>query len=112
MSVNNLEQCKRFTELNLGTVATLAGLNHDGVAESEENHVVVYPNPAKDKVTILADDELQNVTVTNLLGQTLSHYPTQGVTQLVIDTNPYPSGVYLLKISTKKGTTTRRLVVW
>ena len=52
LSVNNLEQCKRFTELNLGTVAILAGLNHDGVAESEENHVVVYPNPAKDKVRL------------------------------------------------------------
>ena len=112
LSVNNLEQCKRFTELNLGTVATLAGLNHDGVAESEENHVVVYPNPAKDKVTLLADDDLQSVVVTNLLGQTVSHYPVQGINQLVIDTNPYPSGVYLLKISTQKGTATRRLVVW
>ena len=112
VSVNNLEQCKRFTELNLGTVATLAGPNHNGVAESEENHVVVYPNPTKDMVTIITDNELQSVTVTNLLGQTLSHYPTQGVTQLVIDINPYPSGIYLLKISTKKGTATRRLVVW
>ena len=112
VSVNNLEQCKRFTELNLGTVATLAGPNHNGVAESEENRVVVYPNPAKDKVTILADDVLQNVVVANLLGQTISQYPVQGDTQLVIDTNPYPSRIYLLKISTKKGTATRRLVVW
>ena len=111
-SVNNLEQCKRFTELNLGTVATLAGLNHDGIAESVENHVVVYPNPAKDKVTLLADDELQSVVVTNLLGQTVSQYPLQGTKQFVIDINSYPSGVYLLKISTKKGTATRRLVVW
>jgi hypothetical protein len=112
LSVNNLEQCKRFTELNLGTVAMLAGLNHDGVAETEETHVVVYPNPTKDKVTILADDELQSVIIVNLLGQTIDQYPMQGVTQLAIDTNSYPSGVYLLKISTKKGTATRRLVVW
>ena len=112
LSVNNLEQCKRFTELNLGTVATLAGLNHDGMAESEETRMVVYPNPAKDNVTLLTDDELQSVVVTNLLGQTVSYYQVQGSDQFVIDTNLYPSGVYLLKINTKKGTATRRLVVW
>lgn len=112
LSVNNLEQSKRFTELNLGLVATLAGINGYTVPENEVVKVAVYPNPAKESVTVLADDELQSIVVANLLGQTLSHYPTQGGTQLVIDTNSYPSGVYLLKISTKQGIATRRLVVW
>ena len=112
LSVNNLEQSKRFTELNLGLVATLADINHDGVAESEENRVAVYPNPAKDNVTILADEEIQSVVVTNLLGQTFDQFPGRGTSQFVIDTNSYPSGIYLLKINTKKGTATRRLVVW
>ncbi len=111
VSVNNLEQCKRFTELNLGTVATLAGLNHDGVAETILPQVAVYPNPARASVTILADDELQHVAVVNLIGQTLFQKEAQG-NQFVLDTDAYPSGVYLLKISTKKGTATRRLVVW
>ena len=112
LSVNNLEQSKRFTELNLGLVATLAGLNHDGTVETETVNVALFPNPAKEAVTILAEDELQSVVVANLLGQTLGQYPMQGVTRFVIDTNPYPSGVYLVKINTKKGTATRRLVVW
>ena len=112
LSVNNLEQSKRFTELNLGLVATLAGINNYDVPENETVKVALYPNPAKDAVTILAEEELQNIVVTNILGQTLSHYPAHGVTQLVIDTNPYPSGVYLLKINTKKGTAIQRLVVW
>ena len=112
LSVNNLEQSKRFTELNLGLVATLADINHDGVAESEENRVAVYPNPAKDNVTILADEEIQSVVVTNLLGQTFDQFPGRGTSHFVIDTNSYPSGIYLLKINTKKGTATRRLVVW
>lgn len=111
VSVNNLEQCKRFTELNLGTVATLAGLNHDGVEETILPQVAVYPNPARASVTILADDGLQHVTVVNLIGQTLSQKEAQG-NQFVLDTDAYPSGIYVLKISTKKGTTTRRLVVW
>ena len=111
-SVNSLEQSKRFTELNLGLVATLAGINHDGFAEPEENRMVVYPNPTKDHVTILTEEDIQHIAVVNLMGQTISQYSLQGVTQFAIDTNPYPSGVYLLKISTKKGTSAHRLVVW
>ena len=112
LSVNNLEQSKRFTELNLGTFAILAGLNHHGVGETEETHVALYPNPAKESVTILAEDEIQSVVVTNLLGQTMSQYLVQGISQFVIDTEPYPSGIYLLRISTKKGSAIQRLVVW
>ena len=77
-----------------------------------DSSIPSYIRALREAVTLLADDDLQSVVVTNLLGQTVSHYPVQGINQLVIDTNPYPSGVYLLKISTKKGTATRRLVVW
>ena len=112
LSVNNLEQAKRFTELNLGTVATLAGLNNFKVSETEETKVALYPNPAKETVNIVAEDDIQNVTVVNLMGQTVARHETHGTRRFVLVTNDYPSGVYLLKIATKKGIATRRLVVW
>ena len=112
LSVNNLEQSKRFTELNLGLVATLAGLNHDDVEEHSTVNVALYPNPAQEAVTLLAEDELQHVTVVNLIGQTLAQNVVQGSNKVVLDINHYLPGIYLLKISTKKGTTTRQLVVW
>lgn len=112
LSVNNLDQSKRFTELNLGLVATLAGPNHFGVTETKENHVALYPNPAKDAVTVLSEDELRCITVVNLLGQTIGQHHVDGTNQFVLNTDGFPSGIYLLKISTEKGTTTKRLVVW
>ena len=112
LSVNNLEQAKRFTELNLGTVATLAGLNNFAVPETEETKVTLYPNPAKETVIIVAEDDIQNVTVVNLMGQTVARHETHGTRRFVLVTNDYPSGIYLLKIATKKGIATRRLVVW
>ena len=69
LSVNNLEQSKRFTELNLGMVATMAGISGYSVAEQEEINAMLYPNPAKESVSILAEDGIQDVTVCNLLGQ-------------------------------------------
>ncbi len=111
LSVNNLEQSKRFTELNLGLVATLAGLQNHDVVENESITIALYPNPAKESVTILANDELQHVTVINLIGQSLAHNVVRENNKYVLDINQFPSGIYLLKINTKKGTTTQRLVV-
>jgi len=112
VSVNNLEQCKRFTELNLGAVATLAGINGTAVAEQATVNVTLYPNPAKDAVNIVADDDIQRVTVTNLMGQTIDRQEAEGIRKLTMSTNDYSSGIYLLNIVTKKGTATRRFVVW
>ncbi|MBR6227256.1 MAG: M20/M25/M40 family metallo-hydrolase [Bacteroidales bacterium] len=111
LSVNSLEQSKRFTELNLGLVATLAGLQNHDVIENESITIALYPNPAKESVTILADDELQYVTVINLIGQSLAHNVVRENNKYVLDINQFPSGIYLLKISTKRGTATQRLVV-
>ena len=118
LSVNNLEQCKRFTELNLGTVAMLAGLNHDGVDENGPSTgsgtagaIKVYPNPTKEAVTVLTEDELQSVTMVNLLGQTIGQHHVFGANQMTLDTNNFPSGIYLLRITTEKGTVTKRIIV-
>ena len=112
LSVNNLEQSKRFTELNLGLVATLAGPNHDGIPETETGSIALYPNPTHESVTILADEDIQRITMVNLMGQTITQREVHGAKQVVMDTNNFPSGIYLLNISTKKGTTVHRLVVW
>ena len=111
LSVNNLEQCKRFTELNLGTVAMLAGPNHDGVAETDALRVALYPNPAKESVVVMADEGLQHVSISNLLGQQVATVPLHGENYCTFDTNGLSSGIYVVKIATKKGTATQRLVI-
>lgn len=112
LSVNNLEQSKRFTELNLGTVATLAGLNNYDIEEKEHVSVALYPNPTRESVNLVADDDIQNVTVFNLTGQTIDQIELCGANSFVFSTNSYPSGVYIIKVATKKGISVQRLVVW
>jgi hypothetical protein len=111
LSVNNLDQSKRFTELNLGLVATLAGPNHDGVAEHETLNVAMFPNPAQGEVTLLADDNLLNVSVYNLLGQQIETRDLNKTRQYQFNTNELASGVYVVKIKTEKGMVAKRLVV-
>ena len=111
LSVNNLEQSKRFTELNLGLVATLAGINNDVVTENETTKVALYPNPTKEAVNILSEDGLQRITVCNLLGQQIEAFTLNGANHFVLNTSDYATGIYTVAIATEKGVTTKRLVV-
>ena len=112
LSVNNLEQSKRFTELNLGLVATLAGINNYDVPENMTPNAILYPNPTKETVNIVCDDGLQRIEVYNSLGQQIKVVDLQGENKCNLNINDCPTGVYLLNVVTKKGTTTQRLVVW
>ena len=111
LSVNNLEQSKRFTELNLGLVATLAGINNDGIEENETINVAMYPNPAKESINILAEDGLQYISVYNALGQQIETKKLNGENKFVLYTNNYFSGIYIINIVTDKGVSVKRLMV-
>ena len=111
LSVNNLEQSKRFAEINLAAVALLAGLNNTSVAEHETPQVTLYPNPAKETVSITAEEDLLRITVFNLLGQQIEAKDLNGAHNIVLQTSSYASGIYMVKIATEKGVTTQRLVV-
>jgi leucyl aminopeptidase len=111
LSVNNLEQSKRFTELNLGLVATLAGLNHDGVADDKTVNVALYPNPTKEAVNIACDDGLQRIEVYNTLGQQMDVYRLRGDRHTILNTSSYATGIYMLRLVTTQGVTTKQLVI-
>ena len=111
LSVNNLEQSRRFSQLNLGLVATLAGINNFNVPENEGTKVALYPNPAKDAVNIVAEDGLQRIMVCNLLGQQIESVILNGDNRFTLNTSNYASGVYVVNVVTKCGVATERLSV-
>ena len=111
LSVNNLEQSKRFTELNLGLVATLAGINHDGISENEEIQVAMYPNPAQDVVNISAEEGLRHIEICNPWGQIVATIELDGENQCTVGTNHYTSGIYIVKITTENSVVAKRLMI-
>ena len=111
LSVNNLEQSKRFTELNLGLVATLAGINNDGILETETVNVALYPNPTKENVTILAEDGLQHILIFNLLGQAVETIHLNNEYKAIVNTSTYAPGLYIMNVVTLKGATTKQFIV-
>ena len=109
VSVNNMEQSKRFAELNLGAVATLAGINNAAVDETMAQEITVFPNPASDRINIKAEG-LQNVTVYDMMGQKIVSCPASS-DDFAMDVNGFKSGLYLFAVQLKNGQTATQSVI-
>ena len=101
VSVNRMDQVKRFTELNLGVVATLAGIVSNGVDDQLVDGLTVYPNPAKETLTVKGLP-MREVSVFNLMGQ-------QVVSQAVvgeacgIEVGSLVPGIYFVRVLSNEG---------
>lgn len=97
LSVNNLDQAKRFTELHLGLVATLGGLRSNDVGETLVDVLTVYPNPASETLTVrgLA---MERISVINLLGQRVFTQPCAGVSTVDLTVGSWAPGLYVLQV--------------
>jgi hypothetical protein len=96
VSVNNMDQAKRFTELNLGLVATLAGLTSAGVDDMAEEKPMVYPNPVSETLTVKGVP-MREVAVYDLMGQ-LVHKKTCHGSEVQLDVSSLAAGVYILRV--------------
>ena len=69
----------------------------------------VYPNPTNGTITIEAEN-MEGISVYNMLGEKLFEVPASG-NGIEYDFNPLDVGVYIVRIQTKSGILTKRIVV-
>ncbi|MCR5424827.1 MAG: T9SS type A sorting domain-containing protein [Bacteroidales bacterium] len=75
-----------------------------------DDGITLRPNPADRQVTVSATMPIKHVEVYDLAGRLVEARQPSGNT-LQLDLKSYPSGTYLVKITTATGTTTKKLVV-
>ncbi len=78
-----------------------------------KNDVIIYPNPAKDDITIQIQDsqnEEAYYTITNLYGQTLLKRTKLAHDTTIVSLSAYPAGMYLVTVSVKGQTTVRSVL--
>lgn len=97
VSVNSMDQAKRFTELNLGLVATLAGLDDTGVDDEVSPSIALYPNPVKETLTIKGVS-IETIEVYNLLGQRVIKKACHD-DEVHLDVSSLAAGVYMLLVT-------------
>jgi leucyl aminopeptidase len=97
VSVNNMAQVKRFTELNLGLVATLAGFVDTSVEESDTEPLVIYPNPVSESLFVKGNG-IQQIEVYNLMGQKIITQSYANVDEGRIEVGVLVPSVYFVRV--------------
>jgi hypothetical protein len=77
-----------------------------------ETHITIYPNPAKDELIITNYElEITNVELFDVLGKCHTSRVTRHENEAKVDISNLYSGIYFVKIYTKQGSVTKKVVV-
>lgn len=84
---------------------------YTGLEENEtQNNILLYPNPAKERLYINTSIPIKQMTICNLLGQEIKKYNNLETTSS-IDISGLKEGVYFVKLSTEKAVLSKKIVV-
>lgn len=70
----------------------------------------IFPNPASSVVTVSMDTEIEEITLLDATGR-IVHHQQLGVKSVQIDISGFPTGLYLVLLTTKNETIARKLRV-
>ena len=88
----------------------LAAFNENGIINSVNElfepveHIVVYPNPAHNQLSVIASGAMHSVSIYNLQGQQVKCIKLKGKSnKYIINVDNLPTGFYILTVSGDKG---------
>ncbi len=99
-------ECESAPAMAVDGIHDYVMVHTDGVNEQDAD-LRVYPNPTHGQITVEAKG-LNRVTVMNVLGQTVYDAPTDA-NQAVLNLSQYGAGLYLIRISSEKGFSVKRV---
>jgi uncharacterized repeat protein (TIGR01451 family) len=73
------------------------------------NSSVIYPNPTSNNFTIKANERIEQIRIYDMLGKEWKNLRPTSLNPTV-DISTLPQGIYLVNVSTEKGTFTERLI--
>ena len=79
------------------------------VSELDEQKATVYPNPTSGALRIEAEN-MEAISIYNMLGEKLFEASASG-NNFEYDFSPHETGVYIVRIQTKKGIMTKQIIV-
>jgi type IX secretion system substrate protein len=102
----NYSNCQLDTTY-MGTISVYTDLKENIVVPN----IKVYPNPAKELITIESSSALLQITVLDIRGKVKSRIETQGEESIQINTSDFENGIYFIKIKTEEGELTEKVAV-
>lgn len=91
-------------------VSNTAEVVISGIENILENNLNIFPNPAKDFVTIQSDNIIESVTIYNFAGQAIVKEKADSHA-FRVNVSSYNPGVYIFRIDTDNGSINKYIVV-
>jgi hypothetical protein len=91
-------------------IVTLPGNTTGAGGQQAGGGLSVYPNPAADQCTVTWQGEATQISVTDVRGRLVYSEINPDNSHLVLQLNRFERGVYFVKVSTRQGDFTEKLV--
>jgi len=98
------------SDLPVKNIPIAMQLTSVGIGEEEATYVMVYPNPATSVMNIQANENIKNIRVMNLAGQTVVSTAVDAE-RYQINASDFDAGIYFVQIETDNGITTQKITV-
>jgi len=96
--------------LNIDNVEVIS--DQTGLYDPEDELITIYPNPAAVSVQLNAGNErIASVDISDLSGKLIQHFSLSNSITAQLDVSGLNDGIYLLRVNTEKGITTKKLIV-
>ncbi|MDR1758131.1 MAG: choice-of-anchor J domain-containing protein [Bacteroidales bacterium] len=97
--------------LLIDEVAVTKGGNSVKAMNDNDKTMLVYPNPARDRLTIVGTEPINRVEIIDLLGKTLYVSSVSNEPETMIDISKLARGTYVVRVQTAKGIVMKKVVM-
>jgi hypothetical protein len=73
--------------------------------------LIVFPVPAKACLNLISEEDMKEVRLTSLLGREVLRLLSGNRNNLNIDISGIPDGIYILSVTTAKGTRIKKISI-
>ena len=101
--------CDSIQELSSKTVSFRIE-NGSAVKDCAESTLRVFPNPARERISVSCETEMRRVTLCNALGQQVLRV-TPNAPQAELQVSGLPHGLYLLHVQTANGSHVQKVLI-
>lgn len=95
-----------FTEVKI----EMHGEDDTGIADPKISSVLVFPNPARDKLSVRSDSPIRQISLIGMLGNVIYQQEVMA-DRYEINLAGFPEGTYLLRAITDQGVVVKRIQV-
>lgn len=104
---SNVNDCQVENSIVSNYLVPGVGINE----ASADANILVYPNPASEKLVVETNSDIQEISILNTLGQVVYKNNHVDGNQTIIDLASFNTGLYIVNIRDNNGSSSRRINV-